>query len=110
MLIALLWALAVAPCALLAIGAAHDRMLLAALPAASLLAVACGGAAIAMQAERKLGVGLVPLRGGPRAQVEIRPRPATGVGLVHPLGRTLRPVAPLPTPPRALPASHTAPP
>lgn len=108
MFIALLFALAVAPCALLAIGAAHDRMLLAALPAASLLAVACGGAAIAMQAERKLGVVLVPLRGGPDAQVEIRPRPGTGVGLVIPFGRTLGHVAAFRTTTRSIPYVEAA--
>ncbi len=108
MFIALLFALAVAPCALLAIGAAHDRMLLAALPAASLLAVACGGAAIAMQAERKLGVVLVPLRGGPDAQVEIRPRPGTGVGLVIPFGRTLGHVAAFRTTTRSIPYLEAA--
>src|SRR5260370_331764 len=108
MLIALLWGRGVAPCALVAIGAAHDRMLLAALPAASLLAVACGGAAIAMQAERKLGVVLVPLHGGPDAQVEIRPRPGTGVGLVIPFGRTLGHVAAFRTTTRSIPYLEAA--
>jgi len=96
--LALFCVLALAPGVLLAVGATRDPMLLAGLPAASVLAAAFGGAVMGIMVERRLGFMLVPLRGGPEAKVEIRPRSQKGVGLVVPFGQVLGHLAAFRTP------------
>lgn len=96
--LALFCVLALAPGVLLAVGAMRDPMLLAGLPAASVLAAAFGGAVMGIMVERRLGFMLVPLRGGPEAKVEIRPRSQKGVGLVVPFGQVLGHLAAFRTP------------